>query len=92
MKTYRIGIVGCGGISSQRADDSPLFGSNPWSHAKAYAEIPECQVVAVSNIVKKLRLMPERQLRQLKSCLVCWNRNVVETLKSNYHLKGHKED
>ncbi|MDQ1318239.1 MAG: MocA protein [Candidatus Poribacteria bacterium] len=53
MKTYRIGIVGCGGISSQRADDSPLFGSNPWSHAKAYAEIPECQVVAVSDIVKE---------------------------------------
>jgi predicted dehydrogenase len=53
MQTYRIGIVGCGGISSHRADDSPLFGSNPWSHARAYAEIPACRVVAVSDVVKE---------------------------------------
>lgn len=51
MHVYRVGIIGCGGISSQRASTSPLFGSNPWSHASAYAEIPQCQVVAVSDIV-----------------------------------------
>ncbi len=51
MQTYRVGIIGCGGISSQRTAISPLFGPNPWSHASAYAEIPQCQVVAVSDIV-----------------------------------------
>lgn len=51
MQTYHVGIIGCGGISSQRVVESPLFGSNPWSHAQAYAEIPQCHVVAVSDIV-----------------------------------------
>lgn len=50
MLTYKVGIVGCGGISSHRTPESPLFGSNPWTHATAYAEIPQCQVAAVSDI------------------------------------------
>jgi len=49
--SYRIGIIGCGGISSHRASESPLFGSNPGTHAMAYSEIPQCHVVAVSDIV-----------------------------------------
>ncbi len=51
MQTYRVGIIGCGGIASQRVAKSSLFGSNPWSHASAYAEIPQCRIVAVSDIV-----------------------------------------
>ncbi len=66
MQTYRVGIVGCGGISSQRSNDSPMFGSNPWSHAKAYAEISQCQVVAVSDIV------PESTERFIKTWGDVW--------------------
>lgn len=50
MQIYRVGIVGCGGITSHRAPESALFGAAPGSHAAAYAQIPQCQVVAVSDI------------------------------------------
>lgn len=50
MQTYRIGIIGCGGITSQRNAESPLFGVSPGAHATAYSVIPECRIVAVSDI------------------------------------------
>jgi predicted dehydrogenase len=51
MNTYRVGIVGCSGISVGRSPASPLFGTTPGSHAAACAEIPGCQVVAVCDLV-----------------------------------------
>lgn len=53
QRTYRVGIVGCGGIAIGRSERtaSALRWPLPHSHASAYHAVPRTEVVAVCDVV-----------------------------------------
>lgn len=53
MTTYRVGVVGLSGISTQPADPAPEFfgGTHPHAHVACYAYHPRTEIVAVCDIM-----------------------------------------
>ena len=68
-QTYRVGIIGLSGIAAGPARPAPhpgLGSDSPYSHASAYARLPQCEVVAVCD------LSPERIEAYLKNWRERW--------------------
>src|SRR5262245_8695171 len=56
VKTYRAGIVGLTGITTEPAPSEPTFlgGQQPHSHAASYAAVPGVDVVAICELKSEL--------------------------------------